>query len=521
MNLTSENIIARKLQPGELLKKIQVPALNMQKIENFIYLKKQNSKAKAILQSKQEAEFKSPLSFLSEKKGLAKKLERHLKLVALAKAQNSRSSEKHKNFINEISAKLIEESKEIEERVQTRVQVFSLVLDWFSANLKGEVPELSLGEWLEVGEFSIQLQKYGTKHFDKLALILHDGKPLGEIRYSPRSSEIIDSNTVMFKAENSMLYQNNFYELFEKFFTTINLKFSHINKLDLASDGIGFMKPLILANEGKIDWTNKRGKFQPFKKNSRIGLEYEGFWLGSKRKGDKYGRCYLKKQEIEISGKTYIENFWRENELYEKTQNINIERLEFSLRNKEISKYLHREMSWKEVRAKLEDKEFLASLFNTVAKSLFGFREKKKTGLENVSRLKKYFELDFSCYLMKGVKLLKAVVNIGTKRLRSLKTTCKVMYELGLKTSMKYYKNKSIEIAQNINHFHWFEKRVTKWNDEYFRTKRKNLEYIPIYNGESNIEFSETDSENEYKISEKISVIKELISFWNKPQFKI
>ena len=395
------------------------------------------------------------------------------------------------------------------------IQVYSICLDWFQANLTGVIPTLDLEQTYELNQITLITEKYGSKHFDRRARVQINGIELGEIKYNPRSKEIIQENTIIFKANNQALYDKNFLEYFEVFFKELELNFSHINKMDLACDGSGFMKPLIQADQGLIEWVGK-GDFQPFKKNKKIGLEYQGFWLGSK-KGDKFGRCYLKKEELAKSGKLYIESFWQMNDLYAKTGTTNIERLEFSLGNKEIKKWIPRG-TWEETKALIKNSEFIAKLFNSVSKTLFSFREKRKNIKQNVSRLKKLFKLDFS--LFGEITLLDKIINIGTKRLRAFKTSCKTMYEVGLKTGIEFYEKQALEFAQNINHLHWFRKSRERWENEFKRDKKKGLTYIPIFTSSmiSSLAGKFFKDTTQYKIQDETQIDK-LLEFWNKKEF--
>jgi hypothetical protein len=468
-------------------------------------------------------EVKIPLPFQTKKTKLQKKIERHLQLVALAKSLQKTNSPSRIAKINDISAKIIEENLAIEQKVKSTIQVQSLCLDWFSANLKGTIngilePDL---KYLEIGNFVLVPQDYGGKFFMHRATVICDGIEFGEIKFTPRSEAIMKPDTIIFKANNQVLYEANFLDYFDKFLTDLNLSFSHLSKIDISADGTGFIKPLILADQGEIEWSGK-GDFQPFKKNRAIGMEYEGFWLGSKG-SDKFARAYYKRRELMRSGKTYIEHFWNQNNLFEKCETTDIERLEFSLKNKELAKWIPRD-GWEATKKMLSDKNFIAKLFHSVSKTLYSFRMKRSDPEENVSRLKKLFQLDFS--LWEGVTLLQKIVNIGSKRLRALKTTVKSLYEVGLKTGMKTYKKLSIEIAQNINHFRWYEKKRIVWEAEYKREKRQNIPYIPIFDSglyvfESEKEKKEFTGLKQYVLNEAPGIYESILKFWSKPQYQI
>lgn len=417
---------------------------------------------------------------------------------------------------------LEKKTKEIKEvKTGDIIQIHSLCLDWFACNLNGKLEWDREKNYLQQGSFTLIFDTYGNKHFRDKARVIHDGIEFGEINLNPRNDVIMNPETIMFKANNQVLYEKNFLDYFEDFFKTFSFTFCHLSQIDISADGVGFMEPLIMADQGQIEWSGK-GDFQPFKKNRAIGLEYEGFWLGSKR-GDKFGRAYFKRRELMRSGKTYIEHFWKQNELFEKAGTTDIERLEFKLKNKELKKWIHRG-NWKHTKEKLGDSNFLAKLFMSVSKTLYTFREKRKQEKVNVTRdLRKIYSLDFSLFGV--VEFLDKIINIGAKRMRALKTTCKTMFELGLKTEMKFYKKQAIEIAQNINHMNWFEKKRKKWESEFRMHEKKNIPYIPIFDGglsafESQEEMKKSSGLKQYVIRETSEVIDKLINFWSSPQYQ-
>ena len=360
-------------------------------------------------------------------------------------------------------------------RFKSKIDVQTINLDWFSCNLRGSLPALEQNQQFERGNVCLIPFSHGTKHFNNMARVFFEGYEIGEIKYNPRNNVVIDSNTIIFKANNQCLYQNSFFNDIESVFQQLELAFSHLTQLDIACDGVGFMQPLILADNNQIEWTGK-GMFQPFKKNKSIGMSYEGFWLGSK-KGDKFGRCYMKKREIDKSGKIYIENYWKENDLFSKSGTTDIERLEFSLKNKTLARFIPRN-GWKKTKELLTDKSFLSSLFYSASKGLYSFREKRKKATQNVSRLKKYFKLNF---VFTTVNLLEKIISVSTKRLRAFKTTVKTMYELALKTGVEYYEKQALEIATNINHLHWYQSRRDDWDREFVFHQKNKLSYIPMF----------------------------------------
>jgi hypothetical protein len=226
----------------------------------------------------------------------------------------------------------------------------------------------------------------------------------------------------------------------------------------------------------------------------------------------------LKKQELQRSGKTYIEHFWRTNDLYEKVGTQNVERLEFSLGAKEVAKWIDRG-DWNSVKEKLTDFNFIARLFHSVSKTLFSFRELRKSTKTNVSRIRKLFQLDFSVF--GAVEYLDKIINTGAKRLRALKTTCKTIFELSLKTGIEYYEKQAREIAVNINHINWFKDGVIRWRDEFKRLKKQNQPYIPMF---TNSLIDERHSGRFYKDHTQMkitdeTVIDKLLSFWSKKEY--
>lgn len=367
--------------------------------------------------------------------------------------------------------------------IRDTIPVQCINLDFLTIMFNGEILIDHEKEHEEVNGVIIQPLKYGdqlagNKHFKNVSFLYLDGECIGEIRYNPRNDQVLNPNSISFKADNSLLYTRDYWEQIEQVFTRLGLSFDHVSKMDIAADGTGFLNPVHCWFTGKVKKVS-RVKTTPFYVSESGDPAIEGYWLGS-RKSDKFARCYYKKRELARSGKQYIEQFWSENELFEKCETQDIERLELSLKNAELKKWLTKSQrsTWEGFKAFLTDVKNIAALFDSAIKTLFDFRENDPDET-NVSRLTKLFVLDFSPLTVLA-KIERAAAIVSTK-LRSLKTTAKNMFMIWKKTGAKHFQILGEEIAANIFQTNWYEKQKKKWNYEFNRERKKYGDYFPVY----------------------------------------
>lgn len=364
------------------------------------------------------------------------------------------------------------------------IKIHSIALDYLTIMYSGKLELDHEKPQAEINDIVIEPLKYGeklagNKHFNNVSTVYFEGFKIGELRYNPRNSAIMEPDTVSFKADNCILYMENFSELIEQMANRLGLKFHHVSKLDICADGAGLLQPIDSWFRGHCEKVSNT-KVTPYFRTEQGKPFLEGYHIGSRR-SDKFARAYYKRRELNTSGKFYIQQFWETNKLAEKCGTDDIQRLELSLKNNEIKKWLTKKErnTWEGFKEILDSTLRIAELFKASIASIFDFREVAQTNKVNVSRLKRIFLLDFSPLgLLKGIERAGAIVST---KLRSLKTTAKNLWLLYKKTGMQHFSQLGEEISANLFHTIWFEKSKKKWGYEFQRENKKYGDYFPLY----------------------------------------
>lgn len=337
----------------------------------------------------------------------------------------------------------------------------TIVIDWLQISLGGGIRwEGTEATYTINSQIILEDLKHGSKHFRRMATVVFNGENIGSIQFEPRNPEIVKSDTVIFKAENRILYGKGYITKIMDFIELSNLNYKHITLIDIALDseqvGKGVFDFVRQLQQGKIRYVG-RAEYT-VKSDSNNNLKY--FRMGE-RVSDKLVRCYYKKSEILQSQKTYITEFWKHNKI-DTTKEI--ERVEISMKKKELYKY-HKFKKLDDL-LYLENPEFLASLFMSGCKGYFEFVSVqeyfKKKKQANRCQKKSFFNLND----LGGSLLLKMKTKISTEifRLKQLAKTC---YIIAKNTGCEIYAAASWEVAHNIQHEDWYENSKKRWDNEY------------------------------------------------------
>lgn len=337
----------------------------------------------------------------------------------------------------------------------------TIALDWLQFTCKGIIDvteaEVSINENL-----ILKPLKRGSKHFKNCSEIIFYGEKLGEIDYNPRNTDMINTDIIIFKAENNILYQKNFiHTIKEALFSNdnLNFKFKHLKKIDIAIDkpidDKSELETLIKKVTSKKWLQVGRPDFKPFMQNG----EFKALYMGS-RQSEKFMRCYYKKSEIAQSNKTYISDFWKRSGMRDSKE---VERREFSLKKS----YLYRLNDWTlEDLDLLEDAETLASIFKTASEKFFEFisaKEYEKKGAK-ATRCKRVYTFNFKNLVAR--LLHKAKRKYGSEIYR-MKQAAKYMHFVFKSTKNKIFQAISEEIAYNGELTQWRNLAMRKWDYEY------------------------------------------------------
>lgn len=357
-------------------------------------------------------------------------------------------------------------------------------MDWLQLSLSGGIRWQGNEDLYKIcSQVILEDLKHGSKHFKRMATVIFNGENIGSIQFEPRNAAIIESDTVIFKAENRTLYRKHYMNKIMDFIELSKLNFKHVTMLDIALDSVQIGKGVFdfmrKFQQGKIRYLG-RAKYTT-QGNSNGSINY--FRLGE-RVSDKLVRCYYKKAEIIQSQKKYITEFWKNNKL-DITKEI--ERVEISMKKKELYKY--HEFKTVDDLLYLENPKFLASLFKSGCKGFFEFVSTKEYAKQKqqADRCKK---TSFFNLLGLGGELLDKIKSKVSCEIFRLKQFAKTSYLVAKATGSNLYAAASWEVAHNIDLLEWYEKSKKKWDYEYNLYKKSGR-----YNFITKFKIQQTDKE--------------------------
>lgn len=354
-------------------------------------------------------------------------------------------------FIQATNDKKTSEAMEAMQKVK-----YTICLDWFEALLTGDLVEFQtpLTEYkYDLGKIVLKQTDIQTKIFKYNYDIFFKGKLFGAVNVTPRNSAIIKSNTVQFKAENNVLYEEGFIRECRYVFKKLGWKVKNISRLDIALDGIGFVDFI-------QDWKYEK-KYTKLGKASDTMLEQQDNFLAcyiGRRASEKMIRCYVKSIELEKSNKYYIGDFWKKSNL-QTGENGRVERLEITLKNEALKKI--RYFDWRE----LENFEYLASLMKTSFENFFEFVE--KSDIKNTSQKKRVEFIDWENI---GAVHLERLSTKETSELYRMKQGAKTLFGCYIASGSTLYADMAWEMAENINCQQWYIDHLERW-ENFFRKK--------------------------------------------------
>lgn len=319
----------------------------------------------------------------------------------------------------------------------------------------------------------------GGLYFNDRYQIWQGGHKIGVCLANSSNEKTMPLNDVQIKIENNRLYENNWLESLQQVAYDLGATFHNFTRLDIAVDGVDYFTPhkqmlkgeLLLVGRASVNDYYIRKKGSP----NRV---INGFYIGS-RSSTKYFKIYNKTNELNRSNKTYIQKFWKENNI---NTDKDVQRIELTMRNDECKKYkivneetqeTESEIDWQ----RLNDTSHLASIFRS---SMSKFAEYRiKTDGKNISRMPKVELINWDD--LGGVTLAKNST-IASTEVWSAKITCKKLFEINYITNDQQYYDIAFEIAINTDVVDWFTKMQPLWikDMEYkARSKEGDLSQLP------------------------------------------
>lgn len=364
----------------------------------------------------------------------------------------------------------------------------TICVDALKINLKGHIPLQSAKFRHLGGGLNLHYQEFGgNKNFHSNIKVYFKGREVGRIDAHPKSN-IIAPDTVLFEVKNNMFYRAGWTNQLKTVFDIMQLQFSHVNQIDIAVDvldndntAFNFIHKLTrgtFRNLGRTVWTPTFEGHTPDGKPKIRNLNF-----GS-RASDKFMRCYYKKQEIKVSNKFYIEEFWHKNG-FKLENGGEVARFELVIKRKELQIYKDVANKYGELEyntlENLENIEYLATLFNTGQNKYFEFVTSKDYNYHkgDASRCKKRTVVDLrniTSYLLVKIR------SKATTMIWSAKVTAKTLYMLYCHTQEELIWRQIDDILQNYHLMGWFENSVERFYKEFeIKYKSKDFEYLNSY----------------------------------------
>ncbi len=293
-------------------------------------------------------------------------------------------------------------SKTVENRVLMTCDYLQFmcrgVLDFLPETTDRENDVVRLGPW------TFKSLGRASKLFDRMTRVDYNGEYFLTILDRPRLA-YMKEDYVKIDVQNHFLYYTNYVPLLLQFLQDAGLKFNNLTRMDIALDAVytkgcvwspktekysswhhgGVLNFLETKYQSKrSDWViNGRGDytFRGKKADKSIGTAY----IGS-RSSDAYIRIYNKREELERSNKSYINDYYQENGF---SSGDDLERIEFVFKGKHVAKF--REEFTLEC---LLDDEYLSALCREHFERVCTVSRLNEDS--NVSRRKRYSLIDWS-----------------------------------------------------------------------------------------------------------------------------
>jgi len=363
----------------------------------------------------------------------------------------------------------------------------TICADGLKISLRGHIPTQKLKFRTIKTNLTLNYRKYGTPNFESSIKIFYHGEEIGTMDAHPKSS-ILPPDLVILSIQNRMFYQEGWTKKLKKVLKLLQLDFAHINQIDIATDtpdqdgkSFDFIYKLVSGSLRQIGNTNFKPTFSGHNEDGKARIRNLDF--GS-RSSNKFMRCYYKKQELQISNKWYIKEFWKRNG-FELQENQEVARFEMVIKRAEFKRYKdvfekYGELTLSNIHL-LESTEYLATLFNTAQKKFFEFvsRYEYNKHQGDASRCKKKRPVDLRKIT---TYLLEKITSKATTMIWSAKITAKTLYMLYCQTGEDLIWRQINDILQNYGLARWFENGVDRFYKEYeVKYKSVGFEYLKSY----------------------------------------
>jgi len=349
----------------------------------------------------------------------------------------------------------------------TNIQNFTVSIDWFQGYFTGKF-DYEVGKTFQLApQLYVKTLKTASRQFAHISEVLFEGRKIGIIQHQPYDNSVLHEDSIIFQLDNQLCYEKDFMYTIQRMYKAAKWTYKNITRLDVCTDGKGFLKPMEQLRKGKIEIVGRCDltELTMIEKGKRVLKQVT---IGS-RSSEMFMKIYRKDKELEQSGKGYIKKFWFNNGVKEADVK-GMERLEITFKNDRLKKLVSSETGefmfnkdCFEDLLKLQDSEFLRLLIQSNTKQHYEF-VKAKDALKNKTRAKRVFVLKL---ISKSVKLLEKINIIGKKSSAWARNLIKHNYMMYLKSANNFYLHCLKELEENFDLSVWREKRLDDWDYEY------------------------------------------------------
>ena len=252
-----------------------------------------------------------------------------------------------------------------------------------------------------VGDWTFKPLGRATAMFNRMIRVDYNGEYFLTLLDTPRTATM-KKDFVKIDVQNHFLYYANYVSLLLQFLDDTGLKFNNLTRMDIALDGVYAKGRVFSPKTGKSSIWNHKGilKFLENKchkgwiingrgdytfRGKKSDMSIKTAYIGS-RASNAYIRIYNKRDELERSNKSYIDDYFSANGFSEEDS---LERVEFVFKGKHVAKFKE-----KFTLNSLRDEAYLGALCKEYFERVATISRKNED--ENVSRRKRYSLIDWS-----------------------------------------------------------------------------------------------------------------------------
>lgn len=351
-----------------------------------------------------------------------------------------------------------------------------IVLDYLSVSVT-LAHDLKVKEGIKTLKFnqtSLELTDRKTTNFNQIFDILVNSYRVGELRYQTNKPQM-NERAAIIKFSNELLYTGNLCGIYKRLKYDLKFAFNKINQIDIAVDQS--------ANDHKhikFAYDYARNKID-FVGNQVIRIDFikqkiRNVYIGSRKSG-KFMRCYYKKQELNISNKTYISQFWKKNNLDTENEVFRTElSLSGSLLNKIYAKDLidnNNSVYYAFLEEKtidiIQDAKFLNDIFQSETKKFTKCVKVKELGKLKRTNLCTQFSIFAHLKFEKVIIYLERAKMDAAKMVHKIKMAAKFLHQIYIETDNFFYKTMGAEIAHFEDLSDWRNTKVEQWEKEHIK----------------------------------------------------